>query len=687
MTDSHAHSPLQRHPKCSALYAMRLRRNSQQPSEPLAPSVAYLANVTVEVTTKTPLSRDASTFALTVHDCKSSSTWRHLRSYADCRAFQARVLQVLSRGHFCFAECPWLFAYVQRALPAERPGHHLFRVAGHGPKPRVVENQRQALARLFATLQRVLLNPLNQKCSVVMQQVAPEVITFMTNRSEVADKESLNSPTTDRPLAKTFSESFMFEMDGDDEPTAPYGQVSTTTTASLDDLEDEELPIVEEVATLEKVVAGQRVCCAMCALHRSRSDEQVFACWRAEPMSSRFMRLRAGAGAERVSIAAKRQQPAQSTKPRVKGVWESPTYSQRVTSPLESLAVLGGRGSDVVVVEHDGTPKDPFPGSPGTPPRDSAASSRTSSVCEIDLVMLDSWNLSAPALTPKTPTVSPSPTFENIRRMPPSASSSTADPTPRSGQQWGGWISAGLDHEPSKTQAAALMLWAPDEDALLRDAVRQHGVRRWEYVASAVPNRSVASCSARWEELQRRRSRSRQAWTEHEDKLLSAIVDTEGAGQWTIVASFLPGRNAKQCRERWHHQLNPSIKREAWSTDEDALLVTLQQNFGNAWSRMVPHLPGRTDNAIKNRWHSASFRARVQYAGSHDWGPGDLTSESQASAMAPVSPLGFDGYATGRATVSPLESSVVDDLEGMWADVAACLIDEDPHEGDGHDGE
>lgn len=334
MSDSHAHSllQLQRHPKCSALYATRLRRNSQQPVEPLAPSVAYLANVTVEVTTKT-LGRDATTVALTVHDHKSSSTWRHLRSYAECRAFQARVLQVLSRGHLCFAECPWLFAYVQRSLPAQRRGHHLFRVAGHCPKPGVAENQRQALTRLFATLQRVLLNPLNQKCSVLMKQVAPEVITFITNRSEEVGTESLNSPTNDRPLAKTFSESFMFEINEDGEvlavdadADATYGQVSTITTASLDDLERESAAEeeVDATATMEKVVAGQRVCCAMCALHRSRSDEQVFAGWRAETMSSRFMRLRVGAGAERVSIVAKRQQPAQPVEPQVKGVWESP---------------------------------------------------------------------------------------------------------------------------------------------------------------------------------------------------------------------------------------------------------------------------------------------------------------------------------------------------------------------------
>ncbi|KAG6968574.1 hypothetical protein JG688_00005737 [Phytophthora aleatoria] len=433
METQSSHTPLQRHPKCSALYASRLRHDSEasKPTEFMAPSVAYLANVTVEVTTKT-LTRDASTFALTVHDNKSSSTWRHLRSYSECRAFQIRVLKVLSRGHLCFAECPWLYAYVQRALPAERAGHHLFRVAGHSPKPRVVENQRQALARLFATLQRVLLNPLNQKCTTLMQQVAPEVITFITNRSDVNAKEALNSPTSGRPLAKTFSESFMFEIEEDKKSyDESFGQTSTLTTASLDDL-DENIPAEEDatIAALDKVVAGQRVCCAMCALHKSRSDEQVFACWRAESMSSRFMRLRAGAGAERISLVAKRQLPNES---QMKNVWQSPAPSQQVTSPLEPLAVLGGRGSEdtvLVTTHHDGTPTEPFPGSPRTPrvprtPRDSiASSSRVSSVCQIDLDMLDNWRLSSAMPSPTeqrhtaSAATSKSSGLENIRRMP-----------------------------------------------------------------------------------------------------------------------------------------------------------------------------------------------------------------------------------------------------------------------------
>ncbi|RLN74319.1 hypothetical protein BBJ28_00019790 [Nothophytophthora sp. Chile5] len=396
-TGTNASRPLQRHPKCSALYAsshcLQVESELQGPS--LDPSVAYLTHMTVEVTNKAQA--PGTTFALTVHDHKSSSTWRHARSYAECRAFQTRVLRALRRGHLCFAECPWLYAFVQRALPAERPGHRLFRVAGHGARPRVVETRRQAVVKLLATLKRVLLNPLNQRCSVLREHVAPEVVAFITNRgaAETLAPWQQRSPTCLRPLARTFSESFLLDepekQETKDLDRQPYSQSSSTTTSSMDDGDDLDDDCEQEhEAAGGEVVGGQRVCCAMCALHASRSDEQVFAGWHAKSSSNRFMRFRAGAGAERASIVANRQSPSEAETV-AKGAWSSPRFSERVTSPLEHMAVLGGRESDmtaIVAFEHDGTPIDPFP---GTPRHSSASSLWSSSVCEIDLELVDAW--------------------------------------------------------------------------------------------------------------------------------------------------------------------------------------------------------------------------------------------------------------------------------------------------------
>jgi hypothetical protein len=130
-----------------------------------------------------------------------------------------------------------------------------------------------------------------------------------------------------------------------------------------------------------------------------------------------------------------------------------------------------------------------------------------------------------------------------------------------------------------------------------------------------------------------------------EDAQLRELVEQHGTKNWDEIATLMPGRTSRQCRDRYNNYLLDSLVTAPWTPEEDAIIVDRFRRIGPKWVTIAKLLNGRSGNHVKNRWHRHLCHQEGQV---ETWLSNEGSSESEGeirddSVLVPLCPpIHFD---------------------------------------------
>ena len=128
--------------------------------------------------------------------------------------------------------------------------------------------------------------------------------------------------------------------------------------------------------------------------------------------------------------------------------------------------------------------------------------------------------------------------------------------------------------------------WTEEEDAQIVSTVLEIG-ERWSHIAAQLPDRTDDAVRNRYKRLQRKKS-------------AVAEVPDPGGGS---ASSDAAGSEGKVCVTSADLlSMDPAKRGDMWSPAEDATIIEGVRMHGFKWETIEKMLPGRSANAVRNRY-------------------------------------------------------------------------------------
>ncbi|NWS85627.1 SNPC4 protein, partial [Toxostoma redivivum] len=239
--------------------------------------------------------------------------------------------------------------------------------------------------------------------------------------------------------------------------------------------------------------------------------------------------------------------------------------------------------------------------------------------------------------------------------------------------------------------------WTEEEIENLKKIAAKHNYLDWQTIAQELgTNRTPFQCLQKYQIYNK--DLKRKEWTKDEDQMLLELVQEMRVGShipYKKIAYYMEGRDSAQLIYRWTKSVDPSLKKGAWTPEEDAMLLAAVKKYREKdWYKIRTEVPGRSDaqcrerylkvlhwNVKKGRWSLEEEEQLIELVEKHGLGhwskiASDLIHRTGSQCLSKWKLMvgskkkrsGSSKRCHGEESSSPSESSSEEDMELDLAD-------------------